>query len=1146
TMQCSSLRLAIGGLILLLFVLHVLSKESSPGSQHHDHHRQRSRSAKRFSRDSNAARERRPNIILILTDDQDAELGSLNFMPRTLRLLRDGGAEFRHAYTTTPMCCPARSSLLTGMYVHNHMVFTNNDNCSSPQWQATHETRSYATYLSNAGYRTGYFGKYLNKYNGSYIPPGWREWGGLIMNSKYYNYSINLNGQKIRHGFDYAKDYYPDLIANDSIAFLRSSKQQNQRKPVLLTMSFPAPHGPEDSAPQYSHLFFNVTTHHTPSYDHAPNPDKQWILRVTEPMQPVHKRFTNLLMTKRLQTLQSVDVAVERVYNELKSLGELDNTYIVYTSDHGYHLGQFGLIKGKSFPFEFDVRVPFLIRGPGIQASKVVNEIVLNVDLAPTFLDMGGVPTPQHMDGRSILPLLLSRNRAVRDNWPDSFLIESSGRRETAEQIAEARARLRAERRSMKLVNSSLLEDFIGGGGEGTTPSNFRSSSTASTLMGLSSTASTHQQTEEVEEDVDTDHEDDDTDDGKGAMDSSAALLDDEDVEDVTAEEGDEELDEQDFLHHYGNDLPMAPYITKMMRLNSECSDPALLKNCLPGQKWKCINEEGRWRKHKCKFHLQLEQQLATMPRKQFQRNCACFTPDGVVYTKIRAPSSGIHRVNKRTQHGHGRRRNKREVFHTELPYEMEELLDLHQAVDLLADHSHRQKRDVSGNSSGGNETITQVIQQIQTTLEALELKFNEHDQHSSGSSSVSSSSPFGQEEKLPKTAGGKAGHRCYVDSVTSKVICSDVVYDDEKTWRTSRAQIDMLIKLLKDKIGKLKELKKQLRENNKHALAANRRNESRRRNEAHLTESGAGPEFNMSYFTDVGSTPKSNVDGEKEIFRGYGGSNSFDSVEQTQTYHFASRAECYCEPDVGEIYADSKEMAREARRKLKEERQRKKERKRMKKARLEKECLSEKMNCFLHDSQHWRTAPMWNDSPFCFCMNANNNTYSCLRTINATHNYLYCEFTTGLITFYNLTIDPFETTNRAASLTPGERAHMHDSLDHLKGCRGRSCSIRRHQGQLEFGQSTPLLPSGANQVQRNNKRKHTPLVGTVGQNYAFVGSRLEQDGFSPQNRRKLSKYHRWTGSQQTHLKRRPWKQQPQAQMSPRYPADQPVTTSMA
>lgn len=114
------------------------------------------------------------------------------------------------------------------------------------------------------------------------------------------------------------------------------------------------------------------------------------------------------------------------------------------------------------------------------------------------------------------------------------------------------------------------------------------------------------------------------------------------------------------------------------------------------------------------------------------------------------------------------------------------------------------------------------------------------------------------------------------------------------------------------------------------------------------------------------------------------------------------ARHKCYCAPDTKR---DEKELAREERRRLKEERLKKKERKLRKKAKLEKECLTERMNCFEHDNDHWRTAPLWNAGPFCFCMNANNNTYSCIRTINVTHNFLYCEFTTGLVTYYNLRI---------------------------------------------------------------------------------------------------------------------------------------------
>jgi len=219
----------------------------------------------------------------------------------------------------------------------------------------------------------------------------------------------------------------------------------------------------------------------------------------------------------------------------------------------------------------------------------------------------------------------------------------------------------------------------------------------------------------------------------------------------------------------------------------------------------------------------------------------------------------------------------------------MEELLDLNQAVDHMSE-LHRSKRDLTGSS---NETIAQVIQQIQATLEILELKFNEHELHSSNSSGNS----FERSEKYSKSGG----HRCFVDATTGKVNCSNVIYDDEKTWRTSRNQIDMLIKLLKDKIGKLKEMKKQLRESNKLALAAGRRNDNRRRNDPNLLDGGAGPEFNMSYFTDTNSTPRSNVVGQKEVFRGYGNANVFDSVEQPQSHRFSPRAECYCEPDVGE-----------------------------------------------------------------------------------------------------------------------------------------------------------------------------------------------------------------------------------------------------
>lgn len=1045
----------------------------------------------------------KPNIILVLTDDQDVELGSLNFMPKTLKSIRDHGAEFRHAYVTTPMCCPSRSSLLTGMYVHNHFVYTNNDNCSSTQWQATHETRTYATYLSNAGYRTGYFGKYLNKYNGSYIPPGWREWGGLIMNSKYYNYSINMNGKKIKHGFDYQKDYYSDLIANDSIAFLRHSKKQYQFKPIMLTMSFPAPHGPEDSAPQYSHLFFNVSSHHTPSYDHAPNPDKQWILQITKNMAPIHREFTDLLMTKRLQTLQSVDDAVQRVVQELENLGELDNTYIIYTSDHGYHLGQFGLIKGKSFPFEFDVRVPFLVRGPGVEPGTVVNDIVLNIDLAPTFLDMAGVVPPQHMDGRSVLPLFHTARRK-KNNWPDTFLIESSGRREMPHSDRSKHKNNNYPTTRMNTDNPLTTE--------GLALFNYSDIPSISVPRYLPSTESPkiYESSEEISLDSNLEASDNEEDDDDEGGDDGEIEVSEDVIEDVTEEDLEEQtnldnvnmalsnLDQGD-MQLDNRLLPVMPS-SKLERLALECLRLEMKLPCQKGQKWFCEKESGKWRRRKCKS---ANMDVIPMPSNKAYRKCACFTPNGLVYKKL--PLQTISRKSLRPD------RIKRDSDLDEMIFEDDE--DTNES-HLLP----REQRTLNlAHLENDMEDVEDQIHELRLVNESIITRPN---------------------IKLGLDTNSIGRPACFVQK--GKINCSNDIYKDKKTWRQSRHRVENEIQQLKHKLETLKEIRRHLknsrppdsseklngtelnafneltfrRENIPVSVSynpgiyrpipignANRFNNKKRRKKPSFSEERRprttteinfpnintnASEFNVDNFSiqpdfttapSVGTTSHHrhrhrlhNFTQKMPIATTNGPSVLTTSkpkrIQKPSDLIPLPRRRikpnlCHCEiknPNV----SNERDSEQETKRRLKEEKLRRKQRKQRKKEQLMRECGFEKMNCFHHDNEHWKTAPLWTSGPFCFCMNANNNTYSCVRTINSTHNFLYCEFTTGFVTFYNLRIDPFELQNRADSLKPEEKSYLHDLLARLMACKGKSCTVSHIKSRSRY--NTQTIPINSQQ----------------------------------------------------------------------------------
>ncbi|KAI8781287.1 N-acetylglucosamine-6-sulfatase isoform X1 [Biomphalaria glabrata] len=388
-----------------------------------------------------------PNIVLILTDDQDVALFGQYPMPKTKQLIADAGMTFTNMFVSSPLCCPSRSSILTGQFVHNHMVTNNSQsgNCSSTSWQSSAEKKTFPVYLQANGYKTFFAGKYLNEYGSpqaggvAHVPPGWDDWNGLVGNSVYYNYTLSVQGLAESHGDNYQQDYLTDVIHRKAVNFLNSV---SSRKPFFMMLSTPACHQPFTSAPQYLQNFTDRKAPRTKHFN-IHGKDKHWLVEKTiTPMPNDTIELIDDFFRNRWRTLLSVDDMVEGVVNKLKAIGELNNTYIFFTSDNGYHLGQFSLPYDKRQFYDFDIQVPLMVRGPGVKTNSTCQELVMSVDLAPTFLNIGkiGQSTLDNFDGMTFLNLLTTSHfpyldakeiKATSNNSSpdvtDSYFIDEQG-----------------------------------------------------------------------------------------------------------------------------------------------------------------------------------------------------------------------------------------------------------------------------------------------------------------------------------------------------------------------------------------------------------------------------------------------------------------------------------------------------------------------------------------------------------------------------------------------------------------------------------------------------------------------------------------------------------------------------------------------
>ncbi len=362
----------------------------------------------------------RPNIVFVLADDLAMNL--VSHMPHVQAMMRDGTSLSRY-YVVDSLCCPSRAAIFTGQYPHDDGVFDNHgsDGGLSAYTRHRDQQKAFVLPLHAAGYRTGFMGKYLNGYQPNLPqPPGWDEWDAAGNGYHEFDYSLDENGTQHHYGHR-PKDYLTDVVSAKAGRFIDSAAQR--RQPFMLEVATFAPHSPYIPAPRDAHADPTVRYPRTPGYAKQPTNAPSW-LRALPRLSAADNRLIERVYRQRVRSVLAIDQMIGHLQQRLQADGVARDTYVVFSSDNGYHQGEYELLPGKQTAYDTDIHVPLVVTGPGVPAGHVSGQLATNIDLGPTFTGITGTGPMRAADGVSLAPLWHGDRPP---EWQRAVLVEHHG-----------------------------------------------------------------------------------------------------------------------------------------------------------------------------------------------------------------------------------------------------------------------------------------------------------------------------------------------------------------------------------------------------------------------------------------------------------------------------------------------------------------------------------------------------------------------------------------------------------------------------------------------------------------------------------------------------------------------------------------------